>query len=347
MSAFVEWGSVDGQVGLRVSGVQLDQNTGVHVYPSEALRDGMDSKPPAMSGTTTIQQDAMWFFARFGFSPGMSYTVHVRDGDAFYVLRIELPLQESSPSQNTRVLAIYPTAQDIPVNQLRFYVQFSAPMSDGFAERCVHVVDAASQTDIPGALLPMHDELWDRERRRLTILLDPGRIKQGLRPNLQDGYPLREGTDVILRVDEAFVDSSGSALVDHCERRYRVGPEIRTHVDPRRWTVTTPPTGTATPLLVDFDRPLDHALLQHSIRVLHRAGREVAGRAGIGSEERSWALFPDQAWTPGDYRIEVDHRLEDLAGNSASRMFDRDLDRSDHDRIAAHAAVIDFVIESD
>ena len=74
----------------------------------------------------------------------------------------------------------------------------------------VRLVDAEGAT-LVGALLPTEYELWDPERRRLTVLLDPARIKRGLVPHRAIGYPLREGTSVTLVVDAEFPDAVGPA----------------------------------------------------------------------------------------------------------------------------------------
>ena len=39
-------------------------------------------------------------------------------------------------------------------------------------------------------------------------------------------------------------------------------------------------------------------------------------------------LLPREPWAPGTHQLNVDPVLEDLAGNSVSRVFDRDLARA-------------------
>jgi hypothetical protein len=87
------------------------------------------------------------------------------------------------------VEAIYPTADRLPSNTLRFYIVFSAPMSAGEAHDRLRLVNDRGQV-VPGAFLELEEELWDPTGRRLTVLLDPGRIKRGLRANLESGAPL-------------------------------------------------------------------------------------------------------------------------------------------------------------
>ena len=98
-------------------------------------------------------------------------------------------------------------------------------------------------------------------------------------------------------------------------------------MDPRSWTLSVPPAGTFEPLQVAFGRPLDHGLLARCLRVSGPGGQLIDGTARIGREERSWRLVPHGTWASGSHQLIVAPVLEDLAGNSVSRVFDRDLTR--------------------
>src|SRR5438093_7158021 len=102
----------------------------------------------------------------------------------------------------------------------------------------------------------MEPELWDRAHRRLTLLLDPGRIKRGLAPNAEAGYPLIEDVPIVVRVDAAFRDAAGRPLRAGAQRRYQVGRPLRARVDPTAWRLDCPTAGSTDPLTVAFDRPL-------------------------------------------------------------------------------------------
>jgi len=262
-----------------------------------------------------------FFVPSFPFVDGTTYSVVV-DG----VERASLARPRLDGPATTEVLEIRPTAAEIPRNLLRFYVLFSAPMSEGFAATDVRLVDPGGET-MAGALLPTEHELWDGERRRITILLDPARIKRGLSGHRRSGYPLRTGASTRLVIGEGFRDARGRGLRCPAERLYRVGPDERDHVDPDRWTLTVPAAGTREPLEVHFDRPLDHGLLGRCLSVVDASGRLIPGVGRVGPEERAWSLRPAEPWTPAAHRLTVDPSLEDLAGNSVSRVFDRDLNR--------------------
>jgi hypothetical protein len=212
----------------------------------------------------------------------------------------------------------------VPGNLLRLYVWFSAPMSEGYAARHVRLARDSGDA-IAGALLPGEHELWDASRRRLTLLLDPARIKRGLASHRDAGYPLRSGEPFRLVVDPGFPDARGHPLRAGAEQRYQVGGEERRHVDPGNWMLTVPPARTSEPVQVSFGRPLDHGLLARCLHLTGPGGQPVGGAARIGPQERSWQLVPRQVWAPGPHQLIVDPILEDLAGNSVSRVFDRDL----------------------
>ena len=51
----------------------------------------------------------------------------------------------------------------------------------------------------------------------------------------------------------------------------------------------------------------------------------------VGPEERSWTFAPTAPWADAQHRLVVDPMLEDVAGNSVRRVFDRDLSSADDD----------------
>ena len=102
------------------------------------------------------------------------------------------PIERAAPPA-TRVSGVHPGTSEIPENLLRFYVHFTAPMSRGDVLRWVRLEDATGES-IEHAFLALGEELWDRDATRLTLLLDPGRIKSGLRPRAELGRALARGT---------------------------------------------------------------------------------------------------------------------------------------------------------
>jgi hypothetical protein len=301
---------------LRVRG--LAPGVDVQVRPASGT---LALGAPPMAGGLVADGDDLCFVPRFPFVDGTTYTISVGG-----VVEALLTRPRPERPATTEVLAIHPCATVVPRNLLRFYVRFSAPMREGSAAGRVRLVDELGEV-IVGALLPAEHELWDPTRCRLTVLLDPARLKRGLVAHRELGYPLRRGRSFRLVVDPEYLDARGAPLVAGAERRYEVGGDERRHVEPALWALTAPRTGTMDPFEVRFDRPLDHGLLARCLHVVGPDRRAVRGPSEVGPEERSWRLAPREPWTPGAHELVVDPVLEDLAGNSLRRVFDRDLTR--------------------
>jgi hypothetical protein len=275
-----------------------------------------------MAGRVVPDGCDLCFLPRFAFLDGTVYEVSMDGMAAVILVRPDPPLRAT-----TEVLSIYPSAHDVPRNLLRVYIVFSEPMCEGYAAAHLQLLDESGRT-LHGALLSTSYELWDGDHRRLTALLDPARIKRGLVPHQQAGYPLRFGQAVRLVVGEGFRDARGAPLRGGAEKRYGVGDDERRRVDPANWTLRAPRRDSFEPLEVTFDRPLDYGLLSRCLRVRGPDGQPVDGAVELGPVERSWRLAPSERWCDGRHELVIDDILEDVAGNSVRRVFDRDQTRS-------------------
>jgi hypothetical protein len=312
----VSWSTCEDSACLRIRGGATA--TVVAVRPSSR---GVQSRP-ATAGRLVADGDDVCFLPRFPFLAATEYEVEV-DGA---VVGTATFAERSASPPTTDVVAIRPSSVTVPRNLLRCYVEFSAPMRQAGAAH-VRLIDAEG-APLVGALLASEYELWDRDRRRLTVLLDPARIKRGLAPHRTIGYPLREHTSVTLVVDADFPDASGRPLRAGATRTWEVVGDERRRVTPTSWSLTPGTTGTMEPLTVDFDRPLDHGLVARCLHVVSAAGR-IGGWTTVGHQERSWAFTPASPWLDVPYRLVVDPVLEDVAGNSVQRVFDRDLSNAE------------------
>ncbi len=318
---------------------------------TEALRSGRDvNSVPPVAGRFEAAGNALFFIPRFPFVAGAGYSLVARPasaggaGDAPAIFHIQRPAVEAEST--AFVAAIYPDVARVPVNLLKIYVQFSEPMSEGRAQRAIKVCRDDTGEPLEGVFVPMDPELWDPARQRMTLLLDPARIKHGLVPNMEAGYPLIEGVPFRLFIDPAFRDARGRPLRAGAQRRYEVGPEVRQRIEPLKWRLTVPAKGSLDSLLVQFERPLDYALLQWCLLVYGPLGATVAGSGKSGPGEGSWSFTPAKPWEEGLHRLEVDRRLEDLAGNSPVRIFDRDMTGPDDGPPLTDNVVVDFLCRS-
>jgi hypothetical protein len=280
-----------------------------------------DARPSVLARVETARGRAR-LVPRFPLVRGVPYEARLATGDAQpLVLRFALPDRRPAPS--ARVVAVHPSAARVPANLLRWYVELSAPMEPGDALRRVHLLDEAGR-EVPRAFLALDEELWDASRRRLTLLLDPGRVKRGIRTNLESGAPLVSGRRYRLVIDADWRDGRGAPLVSGFEHRFEAGDDDRAALDVARWVVAAPAAASRAPLRVSFGEPLDHALASRMLRVLDAAGRVVPGAATLLAGDSAWQFVPSASWAAGAYVLLADAALEDVAGNSLARVFDAD-----------------------
>jgi hypothetical protein len=239
-------------------------------------------------------------------------------------LTFTFSLPQEAVVTSTVIDKIFPSGDALPENLLRFYVYFSAPMQKGEAQQHIVLLGPDGQP-VAAAFLGLTTELWDPAMRRLTLLLDPGRIKRGVGPNIALGAPLHQGDQYTLVIDNGIHDALGHPLREPFSKPFRVTAAIRTAVDPRGWTFDLPASGTRQPLFLHFPNSLDQALLLRKIRIADADRNPVAGMIDLDRQETLWIFTPSSAWAAGQYEIRIDAALEDVSGNNLNAAFDVDV----------------------
>jgi hypothetical protein len=297
-------------------------------WPS-VLRVAVDAQSPPVLGDYAIDSGVVTFTPAFPFDPGRQY--HVRfdpssalgDEDARgdpIVATVGLPRREIVPS--TIVRAIYPSGDALPENQLRMYIEFSAPMGLRSGIDYLTLLDERGE-EVPGPFLPLDYEFWNRDHTRFTVFFDPGRVKDGILPNRQMGRALKAGHTYTLVVRQEWHDANGAPLTEAFRRTFRVGPADTQPLDPANWHIDPPRAGARAPLVVTFPEPLDHGLLLRALGV-RQAGQALDGDIAIEANETRWTFTPNNPWRAGAYDLLALSILEDRAGNQIGRAFEVD-----------------------
>lgn len=292
--------------------------------------EAAQSSLPPMLGTYRVVGNSIRFNPRYPLEPGLSYEAVFRPAElpAFKGNRRELTATLRIPPRSltptTVVTHVYPTADVLPENLLKFYVHFSAPMSRGDIYDHIRLVEeGGKQVDLP--FLEIDEELWDDSMKRLTIFVDPGRIKRGVLPLKDVGPALEMGKRYSLIIDSAWEDGAGNPLKESFQKRFLVGAPDREPPDPSQWNVQLPASGTQNPLVVLFPEPMDNALTQRVIHIADASGKTVAGQIELTDQERRWSFQPRGPWKRGQLQLVVQTTIEDLAGNNIGKQFDVDL----------------------
>jgi hypothetical protein len=289
-----------------------------------------DMNVPAILGKYSVEKDRIRFTPNFPLERGVNYRAVFRPSrvpgadsrSADLVSKFQLPAIRREPT--TVVTQIYPSADVLPENLLKFYVHFSAPMRGGHIYNHVHLRDEAGKpVELP--FLEIDEELWNPDMTRLTLFIDPGRIKRGVQPLEEIGPALEEGKRYALEIDAAWHDSDGLPLKKSFRKAFRVGPQDREPPTLAAWKIKSPKAGTRGSLTVNFPEPMDHALALRVIHVTDAAGRFVEGTSALSHQEKLWAFTPQKTWTSGSHQLQVQNTIEDLAGNNIGKAFEVDL----------------------
>jgi hypothetical protein len=285
-----------------------------------------DEIVPDVLGRCQILTDGVRFVPNFPFVPGVRYlasfdTRQFGCGESSEVLTMEFSLPKEISPKSTEVSHVFPSSDLLPENLLRFYICFSNSMQRGQVKEHVGLLGPNGEP-AQDVLYRGPVELWDRSMRRLTILLDPGRLKRGVGPNRELGPPLKAGLGYTLAVGSGMIDSSGKRLRLGSYKFFRVGESMREGIAIKDWRVLPPATKSLKPLVLAFPKPLDWAMLWHAITITSESGRRIEGRIIIDEGEKRWGFTPSSPWIAGMYQVRIAPRLEDVCGNNLKGPFD-------------------------
>ena len=323
-----------------------------HIHADAAEGLGWRELPP-VQGSYRLTNNRLVFEPLFPLQAGVNYhavfepakAVRPPAGTSFDVIETILRIEKPKAKPETIVSQVYPTANSLPENLLKFYLHFSTPMSQGNVYNHIHLLNAGGKKlDLP--FLEVDEELWNPDGTRLTILFDPGRIKSGLLPREQDGPVLQEGQSYTLKIDVTWPDAAGVPLKKGFTKKFIVTAPDVGMPSPARWKITAPEASSINPLTLDFPEPLDHALLQRLLWIEDSRKHTVEGQVQIRNVERQWAFVPNQAWKDGDYRVVIGTGLEDLAGNNVARPFEVDRVQRPTDEFIPDFVTLDFIVRN-
>jgi hypothetical protein len=128
---------------------------------SSVLRVAVDAASPAVLGRHEVIDHALRFTPAFSLDPGRRYDVRFdvarvngesADRDTPLTATIGLPASTAAPS--TVVAHVYPSGDVLPENQLRMYIEFSAPMGRRSGIEHAALLDDTG-AEVEGPFLPL------------------------------------------------------------------------------------------------------------------------------------------------------------------------------------------------
>lgn len=288
------------------------------------------AKKPPVAGEWSVAGGALKFEPLFPLVPGGKYRVFLDlgaipgaklKGDK-HSLGLLVPKPEPGP--RVRITHVYPSPNRLPENTLRFYVHFSGPVARGDVYKRFKLVRDDGKP-VVRPFVELDEELWSADGLRLTLLFDPGRVKQGLVPREELGPILEQGRRYTFSIDGDWPDAEGRPLLADFQKTFAATAPDDEPVWPDQWKLVTPPPGSDAPLLVRLSKPLDRALLARMLWVVDAKGNRVEGAVTVGGGERVVTFAPKRPWPRGDYKLVIDDELEDVCGNRVGVPFEVDV----------------------
>ncbi|GAA0835594.1 hypothetical protein GCM10009112_27600 [Marinomonas arenicola] len=264
-----------------------------------------------------------YFTPYFEFVRGQSYVVETKEITSEQGLQAhlyEFKLTAAVP-KTAKVTQIQPSSSRIPENTLRFYLYFTQAMKPNVAFNYIKLVNAAGEED-NAAFMKFKQELWSADRKRLTLLMDPGRIKRGVETNLELGPALESGKKYKIVVKAGWPTASGNQTLLGFSHSYQISNALRTLPDVKKWTITAPKRGSLQPLRIQLDRLFDYQLLHSKIALYTPDGDKISGQIDLDEEHQTWQFTPERQWHTKQVMLSVDAKLEDVAGNNFKDVMD-------------------------
>ena len=324
---------VDGYIQLDITNLASDHDLGYGLMSVYVAHDhNTIASVVAVQGKFVVVENKLNFKPYFPFEIGLPYVVKLNVGIEEQLAYIPFQIGEKRKVAQAKVLSIFPTSVLLPENVLRFYIYFQTPMRQEEALQHIKLIDKDGNVD-DHAFMKFKEELWSSDGKRLTILFDPGRIKKGVSTNMLLGPALNDGHQYKLRVSKEWQDVYGQNLIRDTLKDMTVVSGYRDKIAVNEWTVIKPKYNTKDRMVIEFDRIMDHALLQSMMELWDEDHNLVEGRWEIFANENQIQFIPSQKWGSGKFSIGLDTRLEDVAGNNLQNLLDHSIADKDLDEM--------------
>ena len=290
----------------------------IQVYKGNAIDYAAIAHTASILGNTTWRDKHTVFTPLVPFDIETPYTM-VYQGESFV-----FTIPNTSGSQALALQAIYPNTATVPVNILKWYIQFSKPVNPVKIYDHIQFLDE-SQTPIDRSILHLGAPLLSDDGTLLTVWVEPGRQKRLLGPNRLLGSVFKENHTYTLHIAKTLKDTEGMPITANVSHRFSTTAADRNMPAIASWKLEKPKPTTTQALVIKVNDQLDFGSLLDAISITHNS-RPVSGALQWDAVKETISFTPSIAWNKGEYTIKVNAILEDTAGNNLNHLFDKPID---------------------
>jgi hypothetical protein len=313
----------DGTTVVTATSAPAESKLSLHLVAAD---DG-EKGPAVLTDQSVVEGGQLKLTPRFALAANSTYhAILTHDGKVIAHADWKTP---SVDAPSPTISSIYPANTALPANLLKFHITFSEPMRQSreiFDH--IHILDNDSgrQVEAPWR----RQQLWSEDHRRLTLWIHPGRVKQGVNLRNTMGPVLQPDRSYTLVIDAGLLSLPGKPTAEATRKKFTTLAEDHERPSAKTWQLTFPHIGTEEPLIIESPEPLDTPLALRYLSLTDGVDETVEHTLvtrDVGENKgRRFAFVPLQRWRNEPYTIHAGTFLEDLAGNTPTRVFDTDLD---------------------
>ncbi|MDH7445543.1 Ig-like domain-containing protein [Aquimarina sp. 2201CG14-23] len=299
---------------------KLSTSNSVLVYKGQISEHQLSDATPIL-GKVVEKQEYIQFVPMVPFVLDQKYTLVYDNIIDYYT--IPIPPNYLYP----QIKEIYPSASTLPSNLLKWYVRFSKPISDIHVYDHIKFLNASGDT-ISRAALPLENALVSDDSTLLTIWIEPGRQKRGLKPNKKLGAVFVVGETYTLLVSKRIKDTKGVSMQENYSHSFLITSSDRLSPNVKDWKIKAPVMNSVVDLEIQCNEAMDYGSTIDRIKIFNSDHIEIQGIWACRDKETLLAFTPIDPWKKDHYQILFDPSIEDLAGNNLERLFDSNINNS-------------------
>lgn len=312
------------------------------IYRGQITESDLSTTNPIL-GEIREEDKRLHFFPLVPFTYNQEYTIVYENIIDYFI--IKTPPKSYKP---LKVEAIYPSSKILPSNILKWYIQFSNPISEVFVYNHIRFLNAVGDT-IPRSILPLENALISDNGKLLTVWIEPGRQKRGLIPNTKLGPVFNKDgfNKYSLVVLKTLEDQNGVGMKKDFMHSFQTTIADRNKPTINSWNLIPPKINSTSSLIIDCNESLDYGSTLNNISILHNKENEIQGTWKLSDHETILEFTPIYPWKKGIYHIVFSPKIEDLAGNSLERLFDHKINEltDDNSSNSIYEYKIQFILK--